>query len=313
MRNIGILDGCDFSREAISRLQSMGTVEVYADGPLKQFLENKQIIFVRLTPQIDAAFLSLAPRLQIIVSPTTGLNHIDQSACAQRNIIILSLKGRTDFLNQISATPEHALGLIIALLRNYNRALLSPENKHWDRNKVRGHDLKGKRVGILGLGRVGQKLARALHALDATVFAYDPKHNALTPHEVILASSPHELAKQCDILVVAASHEPQTPPIVDAAMLDLLAEKYFVNIARGELVDEQALLDRVARGHFAGVAIDVLANETSEESRLDEFVKLTPRQNVIVTPHIGGATFESSEATELHLVDVLAERLEHGT
>lgn len=304
---IGILDGQDFSEEAVRRLTALGDVFIYDGSGMSTFLADKEVLFVRLHPPIDATFIDLAKNLKVLVSPTTALTHIDLTACTKRSIEVISLRGRVEFLRRISATPEHALGLILALLRNYKRAILRPETAGLHRNAVRGRDIKGKSIGILGFGRVATRLSHALTALEATVYGFDVRP-VFPPDGVRMMASPLALAEAVDIFVVAASYDNGSPPIVDAALLAALKGRYLVNIARGELWDETAVLHGIREGWYPGVATDVVARETSIDNKLTDFVALGESHNVIVTPHVGGATYESSEATELHLVEVLIGR-----
>ncbi len=304
-RRIGILDEVDFSVEARRRLAALGNVEALGDQPLDAFLKDKDVLFVRLAYHVDVAFLAAAPRLTVIVSPTTGLTHIDLEACRARGVEVLSLKGEAEFLETISATPEHALGLILALLRNYTRAFHQPARPLLSRNALRGHDLKGSAIGLVGMGRVGRRLTRALLALDARVVFCDVCPSIAAPPGVQRCDSALEVAAACDVLVVAASHENDAPAVITADALDRLEGKYLVNIARGELVDETALIERIRRGHFAGVALDVIARETQPPNNLKVLLDLVPGRNLIITPHLGGATYESSWATEAFMVTKL--------
>jgi D-3-phosphoglycerate dehydrogenase len=309
VKRIGILEGRDFSAAARAELERMGSVIVYDGVGLARFLSDLEVLFIRLAHRIDAEFLAMAARLEVLVSPTTGLTHIDLDTVRSRGVSVLSLRGERDFLRTVTATPEHALGLIIALLRNYAHAFLRPQHAAWDRDAVRGHDLAGRTVGIVGFGRVGQLLGRALTQLGARVSFTDPCVQ-LEVSGCLRCSDVTSLVAGSDVVVLAASHRNGEPPIVDARLIDAMGGKYFVNIARGELVDEEHLLSRIATGHFAGVALDVLCNEAGDMDRLARFVEQVPHRNLILTPHIGGATFESSARTELYMVQRLREHLE---
>jgi D-3-phosphoglycerate dehydrogenase len=150
---IGILEADGFSPEALARLQRLGPVRAYDDGDLSTFLAPLEALFVRLAHRIDGAFLAMSPNLRWLCSPTTGHNHIDAAALADRGVRLFSLRGERSFLETIRATPEHTLGLILALLRRYRRAFDDVAAGRWDRDACRGDELYGNRVGIIGLGR----------------------------------------------------------------------------------------------------------------------------------------------------------------
>jgi D-3-phosphoglycerate dehydrogenase len=226
---------------------------------------------------------------------------------AKKNIRLVSLRGERAFLERIRATPEHTLGLMLALLRQYRGAFLDTGNRHWDRNRFRGEELFGMRVGIIGLGRVGGIVASYLCALGAVV-GYIDLRSEVARHDCQRYSVLSELIESSALIVMCASYEGGAPPILDEKHVQLLQGKYFVNTARGELVDEVALLDLAGRGGLKGLATDVIADETGA-NRLEQWLQVTTGRNIIVTPHIGGATWASMAATEEFIVDKLLQQL----
>jgi len=300
---IGLLEPNGFSEAARARLRALGPVEDFDGTDLPSFVVDKEALFVRLGYAIDKAFLSRAAALKVLCSPTTGHTHIDLEELARRGIALLSLKGETAFLDGIRATPEHALGLILALLRNYRTAFLSPGDSHWDRDRCRGEELYHMPVGLIGFGRVGWRLASYLKAFDALVGYYDPNVDGASAG-VIRYESMAALLAASRVVVLAASHRAGDPPIMDRDAILALTGKYFVNIARGELVDEEALLAALRKGALAGCAVDVIHGEAGVNNR-PRWVEAAASLNVIVTPHIAGATYRSMKATE----EFVAEKL----
>lgn len=305
---IGILEGDRFSARATQMLAGIGDIEVFHDGALEAFLADKEVLFVRLGYRIDCGFMDLAPRLKLLCSPTTGHNHLDEAALSLRGIGLISLRGERSFLERIRATPEHTLGLMLALLRNYRIAFLDSNHRHWDRDRCRGDELFGMRVGIIGLGRVGGIVAGYLRALGARVAYADIRPEAGRDGCERCASLA-ELIQASELVAMCASYADGQSPILDRQLVGLLHGRYFVNTARGELVDEAALLDLVRQGRMKGVATDVIANENGP-NRLDEWLEAAPGRNVVVTPHIAGATWSSMAATEEFIVQKLLKRLE---
>ena len=132
------------------------------------------ILWVRLRHRIDAEVMAAAPHLKIIVTPTTGLNHIDLEEAGRRGIRILSLRGEAEFLQDVRATAEHTLALILALLRHVPTALTHVQEGGWNRDQFKGRELHRKTVGVVGYGRLGRIVARYLRAFDTQVLITDP-------------------------------------------------------------------------------------------------------------------------------------------
>jgi len=301
---IGILEADGFSAEALASLRRLGEVRSYDRGELPAFLAPLDALFVRLAHRIDGRFLSMAPRLRWLCSPTTGHNHIDEPALAARGVELLSLRGERTFLETIRATPEHTFGLVLALLRRYRRAFDDVASGRWDRDACRGGELYGNRVGIVGLGRVGYRLASYFTAFGAQVSWCDP---ADVPSEPEWQRLP-DIGRVIDasrIVILAASYRAGRPPIFGGSEVDALDGRYFINTARGELVDEEALLAAVRANRLAGVAVDVISDEGGA-NRLADWRALLPERNLIVTPHIAGATIDSMARTECFIADKLA-------
>ncbi|MBO3700887.1 hypothetical protein J4E76_20645 [Fabibacter sp. E12] len=267
---------------------------------VEQFISNKQILFVRLKYMLNQELLSQAKRLEFICSPTTGLNHIDLPFAKQRGIEIICLKDEVKFLKDIRATSEHTLGLILSLLRNYQRAFsnhLSLES----RDDLKGFEVYDNRIGIIGYGRIGQLLSSYLKPLGAQCYFYDVQEKE-EKHGAIRLSSPEQLIDQCNVIVLCASYEVDKEILISKELIDAMEGKYFINTSRGELVEEDYLIQKIKRGHFAGIALDVIQNETNLENA-DKFKGIDEKQNFIYTPHIGGASFTSMERTEVFITE----------
>lgn len=300
---IGILEGDRFSAKALRMLSNAGDIDIYTGGSLGDFLSDKEALFIRLNYQIDGSFLENSHNLRYLCSPTTGHNHIDEKALLQKGVDLISLRGEAEFLSCIRATPEHTFGLVLGLLRNYPHAFLNKHNMVWDRDKYRGYELYNNTVGIIGMGRVGKILTNYMNTFGAKVFYFD-----------IDSSVESEAAERCDsiisliaksnIVLLCASYSEKCGKIINSKEIQLMHGKYFVNTARGELVDEDSLLDSIRNKEMAGVAIDVIDNECGN-NQLDRWLDVAEIENVIVTPHISGATYSSMHATE----EFIAEKL----
>jgi D-3-phosphoglycerate dehydrogenase len=302
---IGLLEPDRFDPSAIQRLRAMGhEVTAFDGGDLRKFLGPQEVLFVRLAHQLDAGLLAQAPALRYLCSPTTGHAHMDESELAARGIRIVSLRGEQAFLETIRATPEHTFGLILALLRRYRGAFSHVEAGGWDRDLFRGEELYGQRVGIVGLGRVGFRVASYCEAFGAHVSYFDTKEVKAGPGWQRLPGV-RQLIEASRIVIMCASYPNGAAPILGATEINALRGRYLVNTARGELVDEEALLQAIESDALDGVAIDVLSHETGAH-RLQRWNAAAAGRNIIVTPHIGGATFTAMAKTENFIVDKLA-------
>ena len=302
-----------YSPVASEILASLGQV---TNGPwtrpqLLQRIGEFDVLIVRLNYQVDREIINRGARLKVIVSATTGLDHIDVASAQARGIAVLSLRGETEFLRSIPATAEHTWALLLALVRCIPAAVRSVLEGEWDRDRFRGHDLAGRTLGILGLGRIGEKIARYGLSFGMRVIAYDP-YRADWPLGVERAADQRDLLRQSQVLSVHIPLNDETRGLIGAEELYLLPEgALLVNTARGEVLDELALVDALEQGHLAGAALDVIWNERDEKRKQSNLLRYAcTHLNLLITPHIGGATFESMSATEIFMARKLQAYLE---
>ncbi len=305
---IGVLESEGYSSKAIDVYSKFAKIDFFKNGNIIDFIADKDVLVVRLKYKLDSKVLFCAKNLKFICSPTTGLNHIDLDYTSANKIEVISLKNEIAFLNTIRATPEHSFGLLLSLLRNYKKAFLNTENTNWDRNLYIGTELYAKKVAIVGLGRVGSLLANYCSAFGAKVkyFDIDAKKTS-----AVATRTPNlqQLLHNAEIVFLTVSYSRNNHQFFNAEMIDCLENCYFINTARAELLDEEYLLAKAKNNFFAGLAIDVIQDETNENNRLKDFLELTKKNNIIITPHIAGATWESMRRTEEFIADKLNQRL----
>jgi D-3-phosphoglycerate dehydrogenase len=298
-----------YSHEARSLLQELGDV---VNGPLqrRELLErisSYDVLIVRLQHQIDREVFDAGKNLKVIVSGTTGLDHIDLEAACARNIVVLSLKGEEEFLRTITATAEHTWGLLLAVMRRISEAWESVREGQWNRDAFKGHDLARKRLGIVGLGRLGKQVAAYGLAFGMRVAAYDPYLSAWPP-SVLRKDSILDLFSDSDVVTIHVGLNAETRHLIGRSELSSLPHgSVLINTSRGEVLDEMALLEALGEGRLAGAALDVLADERNVERRRDNALLAYGRRfrNLLVTPHIGGATYEAMNNTEVFMVHKL--------
>jgi len=307
------LEPDNYSADALAILQSLGRVD---NGPLTRLellecVHEYEIIIVRLSHQVDREIIDRAERLKAIVTATTGLDHIDMAYAEAKNIEVLSLRGETEFLRGIPATAEHTWALLLALVRRIPAAFQSVLAGEWERDRFKGHDLAGKTLGILGLGRIGEMVARFGQAFNMRVIAYDSHRRDWLPG-VERAHDMKTLLCQSQILCVHVPLNEETTNLLGATELEQLPSgALLVNTARGQIIDETALLSALEQGHLAGAALDVLWEERAagpSRSPLMQYART--HESLLITPHIAGATFESMVATEIFMARKLGTYLE---
>ncbi len=305
-----ISESAGFSQAALQRLRSVfdvRTADLDRDGLMAE-LAQTDVLWVRLRTRIDADVLDAGPNLRVVATNTTGLNHIDLDECERRGVQVLSLKGEVEFLRSIRATAEHTLALTLALLRNIPAAHRHVcQDGEWDRSRFQGKEIHRKTVGIIGYGRLGRTVARYFEAFGAEILVHSRDIPAGTQVDSFAAVTLPDLLRRSDIVSLHVNYEPENDAMLGAdAFGQMKNSAVFINTARGELVDEQALVKALRTGQIAGAAIDVVRDEQAHRTALQELRRLAQEGvPVVLTPHIGGNTAESLEQTEVFLADRL--------
>jgi len=258
-------------------------------------------ITVRTKFRIDKELFDVAPNLRFVARAGAGLDNIDEAIANERNIQLINApEGNRD------AVGEHAIGLLLSLMNNFRNADNEIRNGIWDREGNRGYELKGKTVGIVGYGFMGQKMARKLAGFEVNVIAYD-KYKTGFSNEFAREVSMEEIVKHSDVLSLHIPLTKETRQMVnDEYFYHFKKPIFFINTARGEIVNTSAVLANIKSGKVLGAGLDVL--ETEKFPTLGEqpwFDELKGNGKVILTPHVGGWTFDSYRK----ISEVLAEKL----
>lgn len=261
-----------------------------ADPGLAQRIRG---IVTRSNMKVPAAVLERLPALEIISTFGVGYDGLPLAAAAARGIHVTNTP---DVLN--TAVAELCVGMLLGLLRQLPAADRFVRDGKWMGGTLPlGTSLSGKRVGIAGLGRIGKDIARRLETFGVSL-AY---HGRSDQH-IAYRYEPDlvQLAQDCDVLIIAAPGGPETRKLVDAAVIAALGPQgVLVNIARGSLVDEAALIDALEAKTLGGAALDVFEQEPHANARLAVL------DNVLLTPHLGSATVETRQA----MMDLVLENL----
>ncbi len=247
--------------------------------------------------------LEKAPKVRVIGRAGVGVDNIDVEAATRRGIVVMNTPGA----NAV-AVAELAIGMMISLARHLARADASTRAGKWEKKTFQGTELRGKELGILGLGRIGVEVAKRAKALGMTVSAHDPYVSPALARDLGLKlCSLDDLYAGSDYLSLHLGLTPQTQGMINAGSLAMMKKGVrIVNCARGELVDEAALCAALRSGQVAGAALDVFVAEPPKNSPLLEL------PNLIATPHIGASTAEAQDAVGVQLAEQVREYLKNG-
>ncbi len=250
----------------------------------RDLLPAADALIVRSRVKVTADLIAAAPRLRVIGRAGVGVDNIDLEAATERGIVVVNVAdGNT------VAVAEHVFALLLALVRRLVPAAASLRQGRWERNRFVGEELRGKVMGLVGFGRIGQEVAQRARAFGMAVLAYDPYVPAARIRQ--LGAEPaalDDLLARADVVSVHTPLTPATRNLIDAgALARMRPGAYLIHTARGGIVDEQALYQALAEGRLAGAGLDVFATEPPGESPLLEL------PNVVATPHLGGSTREA--------------------
>ena len=267
---------------------------------------NIDILIVRLSKRINFKVLKKFPDLKFIISATTGLDHIDLELIKNMNIGLISLREHKEFLKSIPSTAEHAWALIGALIRNITSANESVKNGEWNRDLFRGFQLKNKNIGIIGLGRVGKNIAKYAKAFEMNVGYYDPFQNSNFYRKYKTLEA---LLSESDIITLHVHLDENTIHLINATNLKFVKDgSYIINTSRGKIWDEDALCNVYKSGKIKGIATDVLLEEYENIQQSSIWKLHNSGANIIITPHIGGATFDAMWLCEEFLASYFLEK-----
>jgi len=294
------------SLAALEELKEPGWTIVTADQVgenLSKHLESADALIVRSAVQADEALLSHATKLRVVGRAGVGVDNIDLDAATRQGIAVMNTPGA----NAV-AVAEHTLGMMLAMARHLCRADALMHAGKWEKKSLQGSELRGKTLGVAGLGRIGMEVARRARAFGMEVVGHDPFVSvAVAKEQGIRLASLDDLYAAADYITLHVGLTPQTTGMINQAAIKKMKKGVrLVNCARGELVHEADLVEALKRGHVAAAALDVFTEEPLKQS------PLMAMENVILTPHIGGATHEAQEAVGVQIAQQVREYLKHG-
>jgi D-3-phosphoglycerate dehydrogenase len=273
------------------------------EGKLPEHLANADALIVRSAVKVDAHTLEPAAKLRVIGRAGVGVDNIDLEAATKKGIAVMNTPGA----NAV-AVAEHTMGLMLAMARHLCRADALMHAGRWEKKSLQGTELRGKTLGIVGLGRVGIEVAKRARAFHMAVVAHDPFVASSVARDLeIRMTSLDEIYATADYITLHVGLTPQTTGMINAQTIQKMKRGVrLVNCARGELVDEAALAEALKSGQVAAAALDVFQHEPPKSSPLVAF------ENVVLSPHIGGSTHEAQEAVGYQIALQVKEYLKHG-
>ena len=294
------------SASAVEQLREPGWIVLTSDqleGKLAEQLESADALIVRSAVQADAALLAHAKKLRVIGRAGVGVDNIDLDAATRQGIAVMNTPGA----NAV-AVAEHTLVMMLAMARHLCRADALMHAGRWEKKLLQGTELRDKTLGIAGLGRIGMEVARRARAFGMELVAHDPFVSAgVAKEQGIRLASLDELYAAADYITLHVGLTPQTTGMINEAAIKKMKKGVrLVNCARGELVHEADLAQALKQGHVASAALDVFNEEPLKNSPLQTM------ENVILTPHIGGQTFEAQEAVGVQIAQQVREYLKHS-
>ncbi len=256
---------------------------------LQQIIGDYQAIITRSMTQVDRALLEKAASLKIVARAGVGIDNVDVDAASSRGIIVVNAP-----YGNVNSAAEHTMAILLAYCRNVTVANASLKSGEWQRAPFTGHELKGKTIGVIGLGKVGGRVALRCRAFEANVITCDPYISEKRAEDFGVKLVPLEdIIRFSDIITVHTPLNDETRDLITAEHFAGMQDGVFiVNCARGGIINEKAMLEALESGKCGGAAFDVWSEEPPKSALLK---KLIAHPKMLVTPHLGANTFEAQK------------------
>jgi len=275
------------SDRGVQLLREAGwNIVVTTKDTLNAEIADADALIVRSATKVTPDLLEKAPRLRVVGRAGVGVDNIDLDEATRRGVLVMSTPGG----NAVSVA-EHTFALLLALARQVPRLDKAMHEGKWEKSSAAGTEVRGKTLGLIGLGRIGSEVAVRAEAFDMRVLGYDPYISEAAARELQVELVPLEkLLAESDFVSLHTAVSPATQNLINATTLAQMKKgARLVNAARGELIDEAALAEALKSGKLAGAALDVFVEEPPKNSAL------VGLPNVIATPHVAGSTAEAQE------------------
>src|SRR5215469_15248428 len=253
---------------------------------LEAEIADADALIVRSATKVTDDLLAKAPKLRAVGRAGVGVDNIDLEAATRRGVLVMSTPGGSSV-----SVAEHTFALLLSLARQVPRLDRAIHEGRWEKSSAAGTEVRGKTLGLVGLGRIGSEVAVRAQAFDMRVLAYDPFISEAAAREFSVELVPLDrLLAESDFVSLHTAVSPQTKDMINAASIAKMKQGVrIINAARGELIHEADLAAGIKSGHVAGAALDVFAEEPPRNC------PLIGLPNVIATPHVAGSTAEAQE------------------
>ncbi len=294
-----VLVADELSREAVEALGKHHEVvaEEYDSGRLLKVIESFEGLVVRSRTKVTAEVIKAGERLKVVGRAGVGVDNIDVAAATAQRIPVVYAPAATT-----TSVAELTLGLMLSLARWIPQADRSTKEGLWEKSRFEGVELRGKTLGLVGSGRIGTEVARMARAMGMEAVAYDPYLRPEDAHErgFRLVTSLEAVLAAADFLSIHAALTPETREMIGEAQLrSMKSTAFLINAARGEIVDEEALVNALRKGWIRGAGLDVYHREPPKGS------PLLSMDNVVLTPHTAASTAEGQRRAGLVAVEQL--------
>ncbi len=302
-----IADG--LAKEGLERLRQIPQVELLEHDALpkdqlEKLLPETDILIVRSRTQVNADLLSKSKRLKLVIRAGIGLDNIDVAAATQNAVIVMNAP-----TGNIVTTAEHALALLFAVSRHVAAADSSLRKGKWEKKKFQGHEIRGKTLGLVGLGNIGKAVAERAMGLGLKVLSFDPYLSAEAAARLkVELVDLDTLCAQSDYISIHVPFTPATKHLFNQDRIRKMKKgAYLINCARGGIVDETALIEALSAKHLTGAALDVFETEPLPTDH-----PLLQRDDVVITPHLGASTDEAQVQVGLEVAEQVTLYVQQG-
>jgi D-3-phosphoglycerate dehydrogenase len=305
------LSGITHCPEAFDGLREVAEITHAAPSPkaLADQLPAHDAYFATLEVRLTRDIIETCPDLRAVATSSTGTDHLDVEALRERGIRLVSLTKETAFLNDVTCTAEMGWALLLAVVRKLPWSFEAAKRGHWARDLFRGHQLSGKTLGILGYGRLGRIMAEIGNGFRMRVLANDVKPAEPAPY--VTPVDLDTLLRESDVVSVHIHLTPENTGLIDAGVFARMKPgAILVNTSRGAIVDESALLAALESGRLGGAGLDVIHGEWDRNLKDHPLIRYAnEHDNLVISPHTGGVTFEAQAMAMRFTADKLAQCL----
>ena len=300
---IVVADG--FDKNLFDELCQVAEFDVHSEAKitqekLQELLPTVEGLVIRSATSIGTDYLEMAPQLKYVIRAGEGTDNIDKVACGQKGVKVSNTPGANN-----NSAAEHALALMLTVLRHTAWANQGMHAGKWDKSKYMGNELTHKKIGIVGLGRIGKILCKRLAGFEPEVLYYDPFNRENECSYATKEDNLKTLFSTCDIVTIHVPLTDTTKNLINADLLgSMKASAILINAARGGIVDEAALYNLLSQNKIRGAGFDVFASEP-----LPEDSPLRTLDNLVLTPHLGASTAEAQVRVGQMVIHQLKEYL----